>query len=180
MSSPSRVLAALLVLLASAAAAEPRSPAGEATLEQLGRTSPGKPTAPIVIDYAFGAEPAVGQTLEVRIVVRTLAEGGPVTLDVHATEPQALLVLAQSTAESAPGGGETWTVAVLPLREAAGYLSVQAQATIGGAPATRNLMIPIRVAGAKPEVRSSRALSTGPAGERLVVMPAEETHRRAN
>jgi hypothetical protein len=179
MSAPRPVLAALLLLLSCAAAAEPDSPVRDTSLERLGRTSPGKPTAPIVIDYALGAEPAVGETLEVRITVRAPAEAGAVTLEARASDPQSLLMLAQSAPASSADGGETWTVHVLPLREAAGYLSVQAQARIGGGPATRNRLIPIRVAGA-PRVPSSRPLAAGPAGERLVVMPVEETHRRAD
>jgi hypothetical protein len=137
--------------------------------------SPGKPTAPMTIEFALAGEPAVGALLAISIEVRASAEVGDLALDVRADDGVALLVAALAPAAGTPGA---WTVTVVPLTDVTAYLNVTAQGTIGGAPQTRSVAIPVRVGNAKPAraIRAS-AVAEDREGERVILLPAVEAAR---
>lgn len=166
-----RLVAAMLACVCATAGGAPRPQTGAPA------RSPGKPTAPITIEFALAAEPAVGAAVEVSIEVRASAEVRDLALDVRAADPAALLVAAQAPVAGKPG---TWIVTVVPLADATSYLSVTAQGTIGDAPQTRSVAIPLRVPGAKPTAQAARARAAAGEGEGVVLLPAVETVRPAS
>ena len=142
--------------------------------------SPGKPTAPLTIEVAPAAEPAVGALLEIAVEVRAPAEVRDLTLDVRAADGEALLVAAVAPVTGRPGA---WTVTVVPLADGTSYLSVTAQGTIGGAPQARSVAIPVRAgAGEKGRARplaAQRVSLDERDGEPVVLLPAAESARPA-
>jgi hypothetical protein len=134
--------------------------------------------APLTVDFALAAEPAVGTLLAISIEVRAPADVRDLALDVRAADPQALLVAAQAPVPGRPGA---WTVTVLPLVEATSYLSVSVQGTLGGSAQTRSVAIPVRAGGDKPPARAFEAVSppvaAGGRAERLILLPAIESPR---
>lgn len=176
-----RLAAAALASVYAVAAGAPHPHGGgsaPAAADGAPRTSPGKPTAPITIAFALAAEPAVGALLAISIEIHSAAEVGDLALDARAEDGAALLVAAQAPV---PGKSGAWTVTVVPLADGTAYLNVTAQGTIGGAPQTRSIAIPVRAGNAKPAqareaVRASAAAGEGEA-ERVVLLPAVETAR---
>lgn len=171
--------AVLLACVGAAASAAPRAQPGTAhsTAAGVATRSPGKPTAPITIEFSLAAEPAVGALLAISIAVHASAELGDLALEVRAEDGSALLVAAQTPVAGVPGA---WTVTVVPLADVTAYLNVTAQGTLGGVPQTRSVAIPVRVGNAKPAraLRASAVAGEGEA-ERLVLLPAAETVRPA-
>jgi hypothetical protein len=160
-------LTAALLLAAAAAAAPP----AESPLAQS--SSPGKPTAPIAIDVALAAEPALGVLLDVTITARA-TDVRDLSLEARAVDAAALLVAARTVAADA-GGGRAWTVTVLPIADGVAYLGVEVSGLLGGTEVSRNLLVPVRVGGARRKIRAAAAGNDAEAGERLVVLPAQET-----
>jgi hypothetical protein len=138
-----------------------------------GRASAGKPVAPIAIGYEFSAEPSLGVPFDVRITAR----GGDGIADLMLTARAGEGLQAgtpQLTAGSPDGAQRSWTVAATAFNEGTAYLSVLVTGTAGDQHPARNLLIPIRIGTAAPAKRGTSAEpKTDPAGERVIVLPAE-------
>lgn len=152
--------------------------------------SPGKPTAPLAIEFALAAEPAPGALLEISIEVTAPNDVTGLALDARADDGAALLVAAQVPVVGKRGA---WTVTVVPLAAATSYLNVTVQGTLGTATQTRAVAIPVRAGGAAAAaaVRATEAggskqaaqarnaaraaAAAKDAGERVVLLPAVET-----
>ena len=139
--------------------------------------SPGKPTAPIRLDYELGAKPAVDQPLEIRLSIAT-ALPGELTL---ALATRAELALAENqealldfgTREAGPGPAEELTVTVIPKAEGRSFLLVTATVAQPGNDATRLLAVPVQV-GDVPRKLAPSTLLKGDGDEAVISMPADE------
>jgi hypothetical protein len=175
------LVAAVLACACAAAGAAPR------VMDRATR-SPGKPTAPMAIDFALAAEPAPGALLEISIEVRAPGDVGNLALDARADDGRTLLVASQAPVAGKRGA---WIVTVVPLADGTSYLNVSVQGTIGTETQTRSVAIPVRAGGGpaaaavprstegggtKQARTAARAPTAGEgAAERVVLLPVIET-----
>ena len=141
---------------------------------QAQHSSPGKPTAAIAIHYELSATPDLGQPLEVRITAR--AAGTATDLSLELAFDDSLFVAGAPTAVAGADVNErAWIVAVTPLQEQAGYLTVTLSGLLDGQRQSRSVMIPIRTSGRKAEAQSTGVLKIDEFGETVIALPAQET-----
>jgi hypothetical protein len=153
----------LAAVLSDGAAAAPRD--AERAPDAVER--PSKPTGPIAVEYRLGGEPAVGVPLTIAVTARA-AGAAALAIEATPTDPRALQVSAPVLAGTEAGRFE-WTLSVVPLAAAAGFVNVLVTGTIDGVAQARTVAIPLRVAAA-PAGRAPAEAS----GENLIVLPAEE------
>ena len=139
--------------------------------------SPGKPTAPISIDYEIVNQPIVGAPVQINVNV---ASGeGPVTVRYSIDDASALLFqedqveeeeISDTASRNAPR-----QIRVVPQREGRVYVNVSAELETPGGAKIRSMSIPLRV-GAAPENGPAGGgdVVEGPDGEAVISMPAEE------
>lgn len=146
--------------------------------------SPGKPTAPIAVDYAWLEPPAAGRDLRLELEIgspRRLADVR-VMLDGGA----GLVVDAASAvtrvAALEPGEAHTFVPSVLAAEPGTHYLGVTVTAVIDGAEQSRSISIPVRLGAAATSESPGNEPSSDAASsseERVQTLPAEEpTNRR--
>jgi hypothetical protein len=136
--------------------------------------TPGKPVAPIAIDYALSAQPLLGVPFDVSITVEGRDGIAALTLTVHA-EDGLEVGTPQPTSRSADGTSGTWTVVATVYKEGTSYLGVLAQGTVGGRQPSRDLEIPLRI-GTPISVEQTAAApsSTGSSTQRVIALPGEQ------
>jgi hypothetical protein len=136
--------------------------------------SPGKPVAPIAIDYDLSAPPQLGVPFDVQITLAGRDGIADLALAVHADD--GLVVgTPQPTSTSADGARGTWTIAATAYKDGTSYLGVLAQGTIGDQHPSRELVIPIRVGmSASTEEPSAAAPSSTRSSQRVIVLPSED------
>jgi hypothetical protein len=136
--------------------------------------SPGKPVAPIGIDYEISAPPQLGVPFDVQISLA--GRGGIADLALTVRADDGLEVgTPQPTSSSADGARGTWTIAATAYKEGTLYLGVLAQGTVGDQHPSRELVIPIRIGVAASAEQTAAALSsTGSSTQRVIVLPSEE------
>ena len=137
--------------------------------------SPGKPTAPISIDYEIVNKPIVGAPVQINITVSS--SEGPVRVRYSINDASALQFQEDQVEEEEirePGRGQPRQLRVIPLREGRVFVNVSAEVETAGGAMIRSMAIPLRV-GAAPDVPAiNRAMSDGPDGEAVITMPAKE------
>lgn len=151
--------------------------------------SSGKPGAAVDLKFDLAKRPRIGEPLEVSVVVTA-----------RASDIDSLQVIFQSTdgiqvtggaslpPQAKPADGQTFshTVTVVPQRDGVFYLSAVALIESGGESASsvaRTFAIPIIVgdgvaAAAALSKAAEDAVASGPGGERLIPMPAEQSTTR--
>jgi hypothetical protein len=137
--------------------------------------SPGKPTAPISIDYEIVNNPIVGAPVQINIAVSS--SEGPVRVRYSINDASALQFQAGQVEEeeiSAAGRGEPRQLRVIPLREGRVFVNVSAEVGTSGGAKIRSMAIPLRVGAAPDGPAVNRAKSDGPDGEAVITMPADE------
>jgi hypothetical protein len=133
--------------------------------------SPGKPTAPIAIGYAFSARPALGSPFDVRI---TASAEGITDLDLTVRGDEGLEVgVPVLTSSSTDGAERAWTVTATASKEGALYLSVLVQGRSGADQPARDLLIPIQIGAKAPAKAAATEAKTDASGERIIVLPAD-------
>jgi hypothetical protein len=139
--------------------------------------SPGKPTAPISLDYEIVNQPIVGAPVQINVNV---ASGeGPVKVRYSIDDESALYFQADQVEEeeisAAASRNAPRQIRVVPQREGRVYVNVSAELETPGGAMIRSMAIPLRV-GAAPDSApaSSRDAIEGPDGEAVISMPAEE------
>jgi hypothetical protein len=179
---------ALLLLATVAACGGDNTPVGSAgpaakgdqagTVQAIADTpvmSPGKPTAPIAIDYEIVNNPIVGAPVQINITVSS--SEGPVRVRYSINDASALQFQEDQVEEEEirePGRGQPRQLRVIPLREGRVFVNVSAEVETAGGAMIRSMAIPLRV-GAAPDVPAiNRAMSDGPDGEAVITMPAKE------
>jgi hypothetical protein len=179
-SGPRRVLwpcaLAAAVVLAHLGFAQP-SPAGvpptggPVRVKLAERSSPGKPQPPISARYVLSAPPAIGVPLVVTVTAYADASLGDLSIEVRAADGASVPSPPRPVA-AARSGEYAWEISVAPLSSPAGRLNVLVMGEGGAAgPQARSLSVPLRTG-----ARAQSAVRVAPNGERLVALPAEESH----
>lgn len=138
-------------------------------------TSPGKPTAPISIDYEVLGNPVVGQP--VAINVRVSSSQGPVTVQYTINDASAVMFQEEQVEQieiADPTIGTPQQLTVIPQREGRVYVNVSAEVQTAGGAMIRSMAIPIKVGDAPPTATINGELKEGPGGETVISMPAQE------
>ena len=169
MNTPAMLLACVLACLPAVAFAAPLGSPASATHDEA------KPTGPIGVDVRIAAPPTLGVPLTVTVTARAQAVDG-LALEVHADDPAALVIVAQS-APVDRAGSRSWEVTVVALRTSGGNLGVVVAGDIDGVAQAGSVVTPIRLAEAAPALRT-RPLAAPQAGrENLSLLPVEERFR---
>ena len=148
----------------------------------LDRSSPGKTSAPIVIEHEIEGVMAVGQTIRVnlKVVPRVSVEA----LTLRLTADPALQIVSPDSQETfnnvAANSTITKTVEVSPQSEGLFYLNVFVQISWNGKPSSRAYSIPVPVGdkASAPVMKPGGTLDTGDGDDRTVDVPAEITIKR--
>ena len=139
--------------------------------------SPGKPSAPISIDYEIVGSPIVGAPVLINVDVRSGA--GPVTVQYNITDTSALVFqqgqvqrweIADPAAESA-----VQQLSVIPQREGRLYVNVSAEVMTPAGSMIRSMAIPIKVGAAPARATPNGEVVEGPDGEAVISLPAQES-----
>ncbi len=181
----------ILAMVASAALAACNAPtetdAASNTLETpVAKTaaaseqrSPGKPSAPISIQYKILGTPVVGQPVAIEVDVSSALRGQPFqisysvldsdSMSFPASQPQRIEVSIADNERSAAR-----QVTVVPLREGRLYLNVTAEIETDNGVVLKSIAVPIAVgqSAAAPDVNGE--LRNTAEGETVISMPARE------
>jgi hypothetical protein len=141
--------------------------------------SPGKPSAPVRIDYTVVGNPIVGQPVSINLEVSSPMRDRPVTLHYRINDARDLTfpqAQAQSVSLAAFGDAERATrqVTVVPQREGRLYLNVSAEVETEGGTLLKSMAIPIQVGSAPRQQQTNGELKPDADGEPVISMPAEE------
>jgi hypothetical protein len=149
-----------------------------AKFAEQGSTSPGKPSAPIAIDYEVIGKAIVGLPVSINVQVRGTREDlGPVSVSYSINDRSALrfqegqverydiLDLRDARREQ---------LAVVPQREGRLYVNVSVEVETAGGAMIRSMAIPIQVGNAPEPTRNDGEVKEGPDGELVQSMPAQE------
>ncbi len=168
-------------------AAEARGPAGVADSSQAERESakplpdaarsPGKPGAPVAIDYAIIGVPIVGHPVNIDVALSSTRGDAPVRLSWHVLdsgslsfpESQAREVAVRVTSRQV----ETRQVTVVPQREGRLYLNVTAEVETPDGAMLKSIAIPIQVGDAPGEPAPAGELKEDAGGEAVMSLPAD-------
>lgn len=139
--------------------------------------SPGKPTAPISIDYEVLGKPIVGLPVAINIEVRSSEDLGPVTVQYSIDDTSGVLFQegqVQRLENMQFAELESQQLAVVPQREGRLYVNVSAEVQTPGGSMIKSMAIPIQVGSspARPEINGE--LKEGPDGETVISMPAQQ------
>jgi len=142
------------------------------------RTSPGKPSAPINIDYEILGQPVIGIPLSINVKVSSGLDQ-PITVNYRINDTTSLM-FSDAQAERVslrPVGDATFSteqVTVIPQREGRLFLNVSAEIETESGMMAKVMAIPIQVGSRRPTPRVNGELTTGEEGEALISMPAKE------
>lgn len=156
------------------AASKPAAAAIEA-----GAASPGKPSAPISMQYELLGNPIVGQPVAINVIVRSTSGSQPVTVQYSINDSSALVFQAgqvkslQITA-NAEKADSLQQLAVIPQREGRLYVNVSAEIQTADGSMIKSMAIPIQVGSAPEKPQINGELVEGPEGETVISMPAKE------
>jgi hypothetical protein len=182
-----KISAVLILVVFVAACGERGSPSSEApesatapaaapkTAAQPG-TSPGKPGAPIQIDYRIVGVPVVGQPVTVELDVRSSLAVAELRVSYQVLD-EAGLFLPETQAREAllTGFGEgeqrSQRVTVIPQSEGRYYLNVMVEMDTPEGLMGRAASIPIQIGSIRPAPRVNGQLQTDEQGEVVISMP---------
>lgn len=188
--------AALLLTACGGSAPEQESaqqPAAAQAVEESASTmvsavSSGKPGAAVELKFDIAQRPRVGESLPIAIVVTTRA-ADIAKLEVFFQSTDGIQVVdglkLEAPANPANGQALSHTVTVLPQKDGVSYLSAVAmvETSAGGGSVARTFAIPIIVgdivaAEAALQQAAEDTATSGPRGERVQPLPAEESGDR--
>jgi len=167
MNRPLILLAALLLAAPALAAPTPV------------KKSPGKPGAPVDIQYTLVGKATAGQPLEIELRITATASVASIRLDYGASErlsmdrgmPQTLALVAQK-----PGIPAVQRISVTPQGDGLHFFKVRVVTESDGRSSMRGIAIPIGVGKYDPRahLKVNGTLVDGVGGERAIVMRASE------
>ena len=139
--------------------------------------SPGKPSAPISIDYEVLGRPIVGTPVSINVDIRGSDDAAPVNVSYSINDPGAL-VFQEGQVEilemrSARDQGRQ-QLAVIPQREGRLYVNVSAEVQTPGGSMIKSIAIPIQVGSAPSTPQVNGEPTPGPDGETVISLPAEQ------
>ena len=140
-------------------------------------TSPGKPSAPILIDYEVLGKPIVGLPVAINVRFSAAQDAGPVTVQYSINDASALL-FQEGQVERLEitdlSDTSVQQVAVVPQREGRLYINVSAEVQTPGGSMIKSMAIPIQVGSTPQQPQINGELKQGPDGETVISMPAQE------
>lgn len=136
----------------------------------------GKPASPIGLGYELLGEPRIGEALEIRITSRSSLPMSNLMIDVSSDQELVLSAESQQFFSALVEAGEPTehVLTVTPLYEGLHYLSVTAQAMIGGQVQADYVTISIRVGDVEHQSEPMGTLETDDTGEAIISLPAEK------
>ena len=147
------------------------------TVGEGGVTSPGKPSAPISIDYEVLGKPIVGLPVAINVQVSATQDVGPIAVTYSINDTSALLFQEGQVERleiSDLSEVSIQQVAVVPQREGRLYLNVSAEVQTAGGSMIKSMAIPIQVGSAPKQPQINGELKEGPDGEIVISMPARQ------
>jgi hypothetical protein len=139
--------------------------------------SPGKPSAPISIDYEVLGKAIVGLPVAINVQVSASQEVGPITVQYSINDVSALRFQeGQVERRQYRNRSELdmQQVAVVPQREGRLYINVSAEVETAGGSMIKSMAIPIQVGNAPVQPQLNGELKEGPDGETVISMPAQQ------
>jgi len=155
----------------------PGSAATEKPATPASARSPGKPSAPITLDYEVLGKPIVGLPVAVNVRVHATADAGPVAVQYSVNDSSALIFQdgqVERLVIEDVGSDDMQQVAVVPQREGRLYINVSAEVETPGGIMIKSMAIPIQVGSAPQQPQLNGELLEGPDGEAVISMPAVE------
>ena len=146
-------------------------------LEDTGTTSPGKPSAPISMDYEVMGNPVVGAPVAINIRISANEEYGPLEVRYSIADASALEFQPGQVRNMRLGHTEMRNrqqLAVIPRREGRSFVNVSAEVQTPGGLMIKSIAIPIQVGSAPDKPSLPGELVEGPDGETVISMPAKE------
>lgn len=142
------------------------------------RRSPGKPSAPIHIDYEIMGMAVVGVPLSINVKV-TSALDKEITVNYRIADSMSLMFTNAQARRVllVPVGDDAFSpeqVTVIPQREGRLFLTVSAEVETEVGTMSRVMAIPIQVGSQRPAPQLNGELTAGEEGEALISMPAKE------
>ena len=138
--------------------------------------SPGKPSAPISIEYEIVGSPIVGAPVLINVDVSSGA--GPVSVQYNIIDTSALVFQrgqVQQWEISDPAAESTFQqLSVIPQREGRLYVNVSAEVMTPSGSMIRSMAIPIKVGEAPSPTTPNGEVVEGPDGEAVISLPAQE------
>jgi hypothetical protein len=140
--------------------------------------SPGKPSAPISIDYEVLGKAIVGLPVAINVQVRgTRDDVGPVAVSYSINDTSALLFQEGQVERLELADlreASVQQLAVVPQREGRLYINVSAEVQTPGGSMIKSMAIPIQVGSAPMPSQTGGELKEGPDGEIVQSLPAQE------
>lgn len=141
-------------------------------------TSPGKPSAPVTIDYEVLGKAIVGLPVSINVEVRGTREGlGPVAVSYSINDRSALRFQEGQVERFDIADlreARTEQLAVVPQREGRLYVNVSVEVATPGGSMIKSMAIPIQVGSAPEPTRNEGQVRRGPDGELVQSLPARE------
>jgi hypothetical protein len=141
------------------------------------RTSPGKPSAPISMEYEVLGNPVVGAPVQINVRISAGSEYGPVEVHYSIVDRSAL-TFQQGQVERLrlreTDMDNRQQLAVIPRREGRSFVNVSAEVQTPGGVMIKSMAIPIQVGSAPEKPQLNGELVEGPDGETVISMPAKE------
>ena len=140
--------------------------------------SPGKPSAPVSIDYEILGKAIVGLPVAINVRVRgTRDDIGPVAVSYAINDTSALMFQEGQVERleiAALNEASVQQLAVVPQREGRLYINVSVEVTTPGGSMIKSMAIPIQVGSAPVPSQTRGELKEGPDGETVLSLPAKE------
>ena len=144
---------------------------------QSASTSPGKPSAPISIDYEVLGKPIVGLPVAINVQVRATRDDlGSVVVSYSINDASALLFQEGQVEKieiASLQEASMQQLAVVPQREGRLYINVSAEVQTAGGSMIKSMAIPIQVGSAPDPSKTNGEVKEGPDGETVQSMPAK-------
>ena len=139
--------------------------------------SPGKPSAPISLDYEVLGKPIVGLPVAINVTVNAAQDVGAVSLQYSINDASSLRFQEGQVERleiASLADNSMQQVTVVPQREGRLYVNISAEVQTPGGSMIKSMSIPIQVGSTPQQPQINGELKRGPGGEMVISMPAEE------
>jgi|GEM_PF-3350583 len=141
---------------------------------------PGKPQAPVDIDFDVNGSFVVDQETPLSIVFTSSRAAEDLNVALYSREHELLLSGAQPQYAFGPqqaGQDNRIELGVTPRSEGLFYISINARLTVNGASSSKSFAIPVdtRSTSDRQQMKPARKAITDHKGQRLIIMPAVES-----
>ena len=139
--------------------------------------SPGKPSAPVSMQYEVVGNAIVGQPVLINVAIKS--NQGPVNVQYSITDGSAVVFQrdqVKSLEITEAKTGDVQQLSVIPQREGRVYVNVSAEVQTPAGTMIRSMAIPIKVGSAPEQPDVNGELKEGPDGETVISMPAQQSN----